>query len=403
MVTEFFRGLLNAADPTIEGGRKNITVLEALDWSRRQLDQLDAQPQVKAYLHFTLGITFENLSDYTKAEEQLRGALALARQGQGISASDFIWAETGVAGVLTRIGKDWEEAEGLYRDAVARTRKLGRSANPQLVHVAVGQYGYLLWKRHGHSRQAEAQMREAVDLARTSPAISRTWVVIGDYEFAQYLIEENRDAEAAKLLTEALSVERGFSRPTSTLGPVLSTLGSLRLKQGDLAGAEEYQRQYRDEMLRQVGPNHAYSVDALANWAVAESRLGHAAEAAEASRSALDTGRRLFPAGGQNLWPPLFARASVLNDEGRFKDAEALARESLQCLPSKNEQDPRLAQSWGEIGIALLGEKRSAEAIPALETSERIFLAIRGWGTGHPNTTRVRQAQSRARAGTSQN
>jgi tetratricopeptide (TPR) repeat protein len=273
------------------------------------------------------------------------------------------------------------------------------NADPSLFDTAEGQYAYALWKRHGHSAQVETMARHADDLARTSPAIPRTWLVAADTELAQYLIEENRVAEAGKLLDEALARERSFAHPSGAIGPVLATMGSLRAKQGDFVGAERDDRQYRDEMLRQYGPNHAASIEAVAVWSVAASRLGHLQAADDASRNALETARRLFPADGAILWRPCLSRAWVLNDLKRFREAEVVARESLRSWPATAINDPHAPQSWGEIGVALAGEKRFAEAVPALETSQRELLAIPGWGPSHPVTVRVQRALAIARVG----
>jgi tetratricopeptide (TPR) repeat protein len=151
-------------------------------------------------------------------------------------------------------------------------------------------------------------------------------------------------------------------------------------------------------MLRQVGPNHESTIDALAIWSAALSRLGRSAEAEQASKEALEQAREMFPGGGPNLWVPLVARAAVLNGQKRSKDAEAPARESLALVPSTNAKDPRRAQSSGQIGLALAGQKRFAEAIQALEGSERVFLELPGWGPKHPDTIQVHEALELARA-----
>jgi tetratricopeptide (TPR) repeat protein len=137
----------------------------------------------------------------------------------------------------------------------------------------------------------------------------------------------------------------------------------------------------------------------MAVWSVSRSRLGRLAEAEQASKEALESARRMFPGGGANLWGPLVARAAVLNERKLSKDAEAPARESLALVPWTNDKDPRRAESLGEIGLSLAGQKRFAEAIPALESSLRIFLALPGWGPKHPETVDVQRALDRARAG----
>ena len=397
MVVQFLRDVLGSADPMEVGGKKDMTVLEALDRGRQRLNQLNAQPQVQEYLHYTLGIVFENLSDYGKAEEQLRSALAIGRKSG--SDNDLAWAEAGLGGVLIRTGKHWDEAEDILRDAVARVRTMGRKADPSLVNSVFGQCAFLIWKRHGHTAEGEALGKEAVEIARTSPSVPRPWVVMGNYESAQYLMEENRDEEAARLLEEALSIERGFPHPTSMLGPLLSTFGTLRAKHGDFTAAEQYQRQYREETMRTFGPNHAGTLDARATWAVTRSRLGHTAEALAETKNALDIALKTLPPGSLFLWRPWMARAYVLNDAKQPKEAEACARASLECIRSTNADDPQHAASWAELGIALLGEQRMAEAIGALEKSERMYLKLAGFGPRHDSTMRAQRALVLARAG----
>ncbi|HEY3743864.1 MAG TPA: serine/threonine-protein kinase [Bryobacteraceae bacterium] len=393
LMVQFLQGIFGSADPAAQGGNRNYTVLQVLEQARKRLDVLNPEPEVKAYINYQLGVSFENLSAYDEAEEQFRSALALAPR---LSSAEVAWAETGLADVLEAKGK-MDEAESLRRDASERAQKIGKNKDPRLFNAAAGKYAYLMWQRYGHSPKVEALAMEAANLARTAPQIPRAWLVMSDFEIAQYLMEENRDAEAMKRLDEALAVERGFEHPTMSLGFVYSTIGLVKQKQGDLVEAEQYQRKYREEMLRQVGPDHPSSIDAEAVWAAALARVGRLLDADGASKDALDRARRRYTAGSANLWSALEARAFVLNEEHHSKQAEALARESLSVLVSKNPKDPQRAASWGEIGVALNREKRFAEAIPPLESSERIYIALPGWGPKHPDTVRVERALALAR------
>ena len=68
--------MLSSADPTEIG--KDVKVVDILDRSIKKIDlELKNQPEVKAELKTTIGITYENLGIYDKADTQLRQALSI--------------------------------------------------------------------------------------------------------------------------------------------------------------------------------------------------------------------------------------------------------------------------------------------------------------------------------------
>ncbi|HLJ47366.1 MAG TPA: serine/threonine-protein kinase [Bryobacteraceae bacterium] len=390
LVTEFIRGILGSADPTGEGGSKNITVLEALNQARAQLSELNTQPMIKAYLHYTLGITYDNLQDFRSAEEQMRSAVDISRRYG--SPTELAWAEASLGSILLAAGRYVEEAETLLRDAVSVVRKQGKNADPQLVNVAVGNYFRILWGRHGHSPQVEALGREAIGVP-----MPQTSKVTSNYKFAQYLIEEHRDREAADLLDEGIRIERGLVHPTASLGFVDHVYSALRAGEGDWVGAERYARLSRDEISGQYGPDNPATLSATVVWAAAWSKLGHAVEADHVSENALASLRRVAALHSYDFWPALLARASILNDATRWDEAEEAARESLAAAQSANPDDPRSGQSWAELGIALLGQRRIQEGAIALDNADRIDRKLPGWSADHYATKRIEQALAAAR------
>ena len=400
LVVEFLEGLLGAADPLNEGGRADITVREVIDIARVRLNELNPEPVVKGYLNNQLGVSFENFAEFEKAEEQFRSALAISRR---VGSSDQVaWAETHLANALAETLKNQDEAEALFVDAVARARRQGKDADPQLLYVTVGQYAFFIWQRYGHTARGEALGREANEMARTDASIPRAWLARSDEAAAEYLIEENRQQEAEKLLDEALAIERAFTYPTSNLTNVLSTLGTLRMKQGDYAAAEKYARAARDEANRVYGKASFPGAEESALLAFTLSRLGHAEEALQVSAEALDTARATADHVSARMALPLTARACALNyapnGEQLAREAERLAREALADLPASHPNDPVQARANAELGVALVSQRRFAEALPVLQASERTFLALPGWGPKDPETVRVHEALATASA-----
>jgi len=365
-----------------------------MDRARANLWQLDNEPGVQTALHWTIGSVYTSLDSFRSVEQELRHALDMARRYG--SEEDVAWVQLALGDLEIRTEKDPRIAETDYRQALRYVRQAGVHADPDLAHNTADSVAGGLWTAHGHSPEVEALLHEAVGIARANPSL-RGFALAGDLSnLAAYLGEEGKNDEAEKLLEEALAIERSMPRPTMVIGTTLEALAQARSRRGDLAGAERYFRACRDEMLKQVGPNHEATIDAVARWGRLWALLGHADEAVVEVGEAVEAARKIQD--NQRLWVVLVSYAYVLNLANQGKEAEAYARESLVSVKHVDRKDPRRAESLCETGVSLVLQKRFREAVPLLDESQRIYIDLPGWGPKHRQTLRVQEYLAKAHA-----
>jgi hypothetical protein len=84
--------------------------------------------------------------------------------------------------------------------------------------------------------------------------------------------------------------------------------------------------------------------------------------------------KRLGPF-AMDRWIAVDSSVHVLNQAGRYAEAESLAREMLPILEANHlpDNDGRRAESFLELGKALRGEKKNREADETLKKSAAIY------------------------------
>jgi tetratricopeptide (TPR) repeat protein len=122
-VSAFLQEMVASADPSTEGGGRNVTVREVLDRAIERLDegQLGGQPRTEARLRRTLGNAYSTLGAYEKARPQLARALEIQTGLTGDSARPAIEIVDDLATTAYRMG-DFEAA----RDLLGRELDLAR-------------------------------------------------------------------------------------------------------------------------------------------------------------------------------------------------------------------------------------------------------------------------------------
>jgi tetratricopeptide (TPR) repeat protein len=247
----------------------------------------------------------------------------------------------------------------------------------------------------GHSADAEQLLRQAVEIGRTRP-VPKSTLVTALCRLGQYLRYAGRFDEAETVLHQALIL--AGPHPTVSANMAFEQLGAIRIKRGDLTGAEQYYRQRRDLMMSLGGPDNGTTMDARSRWAALQARMGHVPQALQEQRDNLVRCRKAFAAGSAGLWHPLCQLAFILNMAEQPAEALAAAQESLSCYGSTTGSDLRLGQIKGEMGVALVKLHRYAEALPYLEESVRINSASPAMGPSSYTTRRVQGYLEHAKA-----
>jgi serine/threonine protein kinase len=405
-VLQFFgKHILAATRPNGQGGGlgREATIRAAVDQAESSIGQSFAdKPLAEAAIRETLGFTYWYMSDYARAIEQQERVLALRRThlppdhpdtlkamaslasayqaaGRlddalrlqeetltlrkallGPNDSETLWSMNRVATTLLGAGR-WSEALPLLEEGLSRAKSaLGPDHHDTLIYMSYLAAGY---RQAGRVDEALRLHEETLELHNTTlgPTHPDTLAAMNDYAVTYH--EAGRLAEAMALQEKALALRKTVLGPdhTDTLNS-MSNLSAVYREAGRLAEALPLVEQAWKALEAQDGPDHPLTLSSLANLASVYRDAGRLDEAL----SRYDEASRLMKA---KFGPDYLRRLIVLNDRGvclvrmnRFADAEAELRD---CLALRQQKDPAhwwVFQTKSQLGQALTGLKRYAEA-----------------------------------------
>lgn len=301
----------------------------------------------------------ESVHAYASAVRQYAQALDLEsrlgdaeRSGDGLP--DPVELRRRAARVADDIG-DNDQAIAWLRDALARVDPV---AQPEVAGLLHSRLGYSLWAAERNEEAAQAH-REAVRLVPSEPpTAARARVLVG---LGGWLMGAGRYGESRRICEEAAACAVAAGAPAEE-GRARSNLGSDLVSLGDVeAGIAEL------EKARRIGEEHGL-VDTLlpasANLAyqlIVADRFDDAVAAAQAGLAAATT------YGLERRFGAHFRAASIdaLSRAGRWPEAEALARSSLERQRSSLGtlyRDAAAARIFGARGASEEAHERLADA-----------------------------------------
>ncbi len=282
--SRFMVSLFELADPGASRGN-SITVREVLDRGARDVgNDMQDSPGIRADLLTAMGQAYSGLGLYDPA----KGLLARARADQ--DRAD-VPAESRVrtllaSGATLYLAGDYEQAEKLLRDAVARARSTLPSDN--------------------------VLRSEALD------------------RLAEVLVQLDKIPEAEQLCQEALAADRKRGpEQAAVLARTLDALGSVHFYDGNLQAAEADLREALNLHERTLGSRHAQTAQSMNNLAAVLYQSGRYAQAMTLYQQALPLYREVYGAEHPEV-------ASILNNlgrsalmAGRVTEAEPMLRQTL--------------------------------------------------------------------------
>ncbi|MFO0842026.1 MAG: serine/threonine-protein kinase [Gemmataceae bacterium] len=232
----------------------------------------------------------------------------------------------------------------------------------------------------GHSSQQPGPnpargltVREALDRAaaqvgarfRDRPMIEATlrYTIGNTYRSLQ------EPAKAIPHLRRAAELYAKESKPdhTETTGISLNNLGQAHLEAGQPAEAVVHLEQARDMYVRALGPVHESTVMVVNNLTIAYMRAGRWAEAVRVLEAAMDAGLRgRGPGDPEAAWMTRMLVVSLAKT-GRFDRAADLLAERLGAIRAQLPKQPKVwARELSGMGELLLKGARPAKAEPLL-------------------------------------
>lgn len=390
-VNQFLSGMLSTFAAFDFDGEK-YTVVQMLAASERDLESGPKKsPLIEATLRRSLAESYIGLSRFADARRQLDRAIPmLLKLGD---QSELAAALAAQARVDQNDG-NLDSAVRRLEQALDLLRQLGGKAPPAAVFDSKLGLAEALSARAGLNREpgrARRLVEEAIAAGTRDPTISRVRLAKALSDFGELLAGEGRANEGEKLMRQALATGREEKPGGSWELEPLYNLQMLRERAGDVGAAKEFARQEMEVMAHTAGPNHVMTAVAKVGWARLAARDHEVAEAAKAVDEAMPIVAKDASTASPNFWLATRDAAVVMRLAGHLSEAERYARQSLQAAQAQHlaDSDPRLANSWQQLGNALAAENKAAEGIQCLERARAIYaLAGRNWAASQEAVAR---------------
>ena len=289
-VSHILRNMLAGAAPEFARGRDTTVLREMVDATAANVERdTRDQPEVEADVRATLGSVYDALGEHTKAEVQLRQALALRKKVFGdehLQVADSLhWL-----GASLYHQRRASEAEALFRQTlILRGKLLGR----ENIQVAESMNNLALaLSLKGETNEAVSLQREAVALHVKLLGSNHLGTATTVQNLAYDLMRQGKYAEAETQFRWVLDAYRriqGTNHPD--VAKALHSLASALREQGRNAEAETLFRDALRLKRELYGPDHDEVRATLRNLATLLRRLGRLAEAEELFRAALASAR----------------------------------------------------------------------------------------------------------------
>jgi serine/threonine-protein kinase len=387
--SDFIDRMFSAAD-VWQGGRSDIKIADVMDRaSQLAYGQFAGEPAIESQVRFTLGNTFSSLELPQKAIAEFRRGLELARTAKDHRLTALHASR--LARDLTTVGQ-LQESESLFRLALAEVPQL-READPVLEFDLVSRFGSFLSTERAAPPEAEAMFLRAIELAKSSAAITieeRATVIA---RLALFYTRSRREAEAMPLAQESLRLFRSMPSMSVAAYNALDVMAALTVSTGNQQEVVRLRREALDLNIRFLGYANPSTIVALGRWARSSTNLGKVNEVLPELERGVKELTKQYPVCVFSYWGPIETLSELLGKVGRFEEAEYWARAAMNCLPADTLGSAYESQTLFALGRALRGLGRYRESEEALRKSLAIYMKMRG--PNHQTTVSVRQELDR--------
>jgi serine/threonine protein kinase/lipopolysaccharide biosynthesis regulator YciM len=409
-IVDFFRDKVIAAarPPGQDGGiGRDVKLRDALEHAEASIaGRFPDEPEVEASIRDALGQSYMYLGEPEKGLRQYERSLELQRAALGPEYPSTIVALSGVAEAHHRAAR-LDKAIPLYEEAIRLMDKvLGREHphtmvvrnNLAVAYAATGRHAEAValheqvyagmtaksgpeldqtllslsnlanaYRDAGRLDTAIAKHEEAMRRMKATLVPGHPYLPNAMANLAMDYYEAGRLDEAIPLLRDALS------RQISTLGDdhprTLRTKANLALVYRDSGRADEALRLLREALgVAQVklGAENAQTLAIRRDLALAHLAAGHPGEAIPILQELVALAKSRAGPEDPNALANTDHLVRAYLDARRWAEAEAAARECLEIRTRQRPDDWLRFRTMSQLGAALAGQRKHAEAEPLL-------------------------------------
>ncbi len=339
-----------ASNPNQAKGR-NPTALDVLEEGKRKVEALE-DPALKADVLDTLGSVYKNLGRYAAAKELLTRSLDIRCGIHSGDHADLAKAINNQASLHLRLG-EFEQAEHLYREALAMYQRLGQEgetakATCNLATTLMSRGVFEEAERH---YQRCLRLREELYPGEEEVAMGRRSLGTLYYTWGRLDEAEPHFLRAHEILLDVLDPRH------TKVALTLASLGRLRLAQKEYGEAEELLRQAFDIRRQRLDDDHPLVASSRRDLAELHLTLGQIQRAEEFLAQALSS-----------------FRLSKSADSWELADTESLLGACLVSRGQYSEAEPRLIESY-----RILEQARGPYAVHTRKALGRILELYTAW------------------------
>jgi len=371
-INAFLQGMLGSSDPTsfLPNSQKGheITIKEVLDAAARSVEtEMAAQPDVRAALQLTIGVSYNEMGRFDLAEPQLRAALETNQKLYGDENAQTVTNYQALASLALNKG-DLVQAESLYQKVLPiyrKQKKEGTIVNAGVLAAALNDYALIL-RNQGRVGEAEPLLREGVELSSQVPPTYHNLVSTMRTNLALMRADQGDFDEAEKLHRITISEDRLIpGRERLELAHALRGLGDVLIVKGHLNEAESVLSEAEELYRKLVGdlfPNQAFTFHSEAYLFYLK---GDYQPAEKYVNKAIEISNQILHPSHPAFFFYRTVLGLILNRTGRPREAEKLLRDTLKSrVAAYGEHYYYAALTRLPLGECLATLKRFDEAEP---------------------------------------
>jgi non-specific serine/threonine protein kinase/serine/threonine-protein kinase len=375
-ITDFMTGMFKVSDPGQARGNQ-VTAREILDKASSQIDTgLASDPEQQSQMMMVMGLVYENLGLYDRAESLYRKAADSRLQRLGSENDDTLKSQASLGWILYRRGRLHDSESLLRRVLDVRTKRYGPK-NPDTM-AAMGYLGIVLTDE-GHPADGESLERQVFDFRRRTLGETNPDTLAAMNHLALALMGEGKWSEAESLDREQRDLfqrTEGGDAPHTLMAA--ENLGIVLYREKRFADAEALDRETLATKRRVLGPDHPETIRTMNTLTAVLTDEGKLEEAQSIEEQVVDARTRLLGPDHPLTLSAMSNLAEILTRRGLYARADQLLTETHAAqVRVLGPISPATAVGTYNLACLKLREGNRDEALRLLRDSVDHGLA--GW------------------------